>query len=97
MSDTTQNTVALIAEAAAYRAAYKLVLDAMGVLIAVNANADRASLAEAIEKRLHQKKGEYLFSAPLELAPELQAHANTTFQTIFSELSREIVKKTAGD
>jgi len=96
MSDTDRNTVELVAEAAAYRAAYKLVLDAMAALIALHPTEDRASLTEAVRKRLHEKKGEYLFSAPLELTPELQADANTTFQTVFSELSAEIVNRTAG-
>lgn len=91
MSDSNQPTIALVAEAAAYRAAYKLVLDALGIMISVHADAHRASLAEAIEKRLHEKKGEYLFNAPQELSAELQAHANRTFQTVFSEISKEIV------
>lgn len=91
MPDSDQPTIALIAESAAYRAAYKLLLDTLGGVISAHAEAHRASLAEAIEKRLHEKKGEYLFSAPLELSAALQAHANQNFQSTFSELSREIV------
>jgi hypothetical protein len=95
MSDSHRDIVILVAEATAYRAAYKLVLDALGIMIAVHAASQRSSLAEAVEKRLHEKKGEYLFTAPLELSPELQASANQAFQNLFSELSREIVRKVA--
>ncbi len=92
MASNDQNTVELIAEATAYRAAYKLVLEALSGLISVHASEVRFSLSEAMAKRLHQKKGEYLFHAPMELSDELQSVGNRTFQKVFTELSGEIVE-----
>lgn len=49
-------------------------------------------MVKDLESRLSELKGEYLYSAPPELAPELAKVVNSSFQQTFSELSSKVIE-----
>ncbi len=90
MDDDRKQKMELIAEAAALRAAFSLLLEASQVFLANRDRSHRTELVQVLAGRLQDKRGDYLYSVPSGTPAELQAIGNKVFQASFNALCKEI-------
>jgi hypothetical protein len=86
-------SVELIGEAAATRAAFKLLLEAAQIFLASSKAEDKSTIVRALAAKLSQQRGELLAPMPIDASPELQAHGNRAFQREFERLASLITDR----
>lgn len=84
--------VELVAESAAQKAMLALIMELLPTLVASSASSSSVEVRQALARRLKDKRGEYLYSAPVELESSLKAAANRQFQVTFDDLSSQVLR-----
>ena len=93
MTEEDRHKIELVAESGAQRAIISMMMEVIHILVASSASSSSTEVRQATALRLKQKKGEFLYSAPLELESDAQAVANQEFQSTFESLSIQLLKQ----
>ena len=93
MSNSSITPLELLAEAGAYKFTGVFLMKCLSAVVGPMAEPARSLTIEAILEQFKARRGEWLFSAPIELTPDQQAVFNSTMQRTLASVQEELVQR----